>query len=380
MNGMIDFSSSLYLGMDHPSEALRPWPKFTNGIPAALGSPPGADETASRLAVLQGCQRGVLGRSTLDLFWDLFGILADGRNDIFLDAETYPIARWAAERAAVRGASLQTIRHHDADMLMELAKKSARRGMRPVLIVDGFCPGCGKAAPLAAYLDPLRKVGGLIVLDDTQALGVFGHSPSPDAPYGTGGGGTLRFSRIAGDDVLAISSLAKGFGAPVAVIVGSDLAIRYVEANSETRVHCSPPSIPAIRAAEHALDVNQKRGDMLRLRLIRLVEHFRRRIIEAGLRPSGGIFPVQTIETVHATSVFNILFGLGIKSVLRPSRVSFVLNCRHSLDDIDAAVSAIIQAITRVGMTPRRVSTAAIAAGETLASGYNCTKYASSAG
>jgi len=359
---MIDFSSSLYLGMNHDSAALQPWSKFTSGIPAVLGSPPGADEAASRLAALQGCQRGLLGRSTLDLFWDLLGLLAEGRNDIFFDAQTYPIARWAAERAAARGASVQTIGHHDVNMLKKLARNSARRGMRPVMIADGFCPGCGKAAPLVEYLDALRKFGGLMILDDTQALGIFGSSPTSDAPYGVGGGGTLRSSNIAGPDVLVVSSLAKGFGAPVAVIVGSEAMVRCFEARSETRVHCSPPSIPAIRAAEHALEINREQGDLLRSRLARLVQNFRRQTMNAGIHLFGGCFPMQSLETVDAASVFERLVRLGINPVLRHPRsssmprISFIVTCKHRQIDIDRAVAAMVCAMKQVGAGRTRFS------------------------
>ena len=67
---MIDFTSALYLGLHHPSWALRQWSQFTTGVPAALASPPDAQVVAKELAALQGCEWGLLGPSTLHLFWD----------------------------------------------------------------------------------------------------------------------------------------------------------------------------------------------------------------------------------------------------------------------------------------------------------------------
>jgi hypothetical protein len=64
-----------------------------------------------------------------------------------------------------------------------------------------------------------------LVIDDTQALGILGHSPGPHAPYGKGGGGSLQWAGIGGPDVLVVSSLAKGFGAPVAVLAGSEATV-----------------------------------------------------------------------------------------------------------------------------------------------------------
>ncbi|NTU84446.1 MAG: pyridoxal phosphate-dependent aminotransferase family protein, partial [Chloroflexales bacterium] len=91
---MLDFTSSLYLGLAHPSAALRPWSSLTTGRPAALLEPPGAATVAARLAAIQGREAAGLATSTLHLGWDLFGML-DGRTTaIFLDEGAYPVVRW----------------------------------------------------------------------------------------------------------------------------------------------------------------------------------------------------------------------------------------------------------------------------------------------
>src|SRR5262245_11480239 len=99
----LDFTSSLYLSFWHDMWSLRPWSQLTTGAPAALAEPPGAVAVARQLARLQGCERATLAKSTLHLFWDLFGMLAGERIMIYLDAGVYPTARWGAERAAGRG-------------------------------------------------------------------------------------------------------------------------------------------------------------------------------------------------------------------------------------------------------------------------------------
>jgi 8-amino-7-oxononanoate synthase len=188
------------------------------------------------------------------------------------------------------------------------------------------------------------------VLDDTQALGLLGHAPGPNAPYGLGGGGSLRWSRVNGPDVLLISSLAKGFGVPVAVLSGRADVVRWFEEKSDTRVHCSPPSIAAIHAAARALAVNEKRGDSLRLRLAHLVRYFRQRLIESGFRAIGGLFPVQTLGSVPGLSAVTLherLLRLGVRTVLRNGhagsvpQLTFVLTARHSPIALDYSVGAL---------------------------------------
>jgi len=80
------------------------------------------------------------------------------------------------------------------------------------------------------------------VIDDTQALGILGAWPGPGAPYGRGGAGSPAWCGVAGDDLARVCSLAKGFGAPLAVLAGSARVVARFEAEAATPVHCSPPS------------------------------------------------------------------------------------------------------------------------------------------
>ena len=100
---MLDFTSSLYLGLCHPSPSLGSWSGLTTGKPAALQSPPRSVAVAGRFAAMVGCENASPVASTLHLFWDLFGIFATDRVRIYMDQGTYAIARWGVERAAARG-------------------------------------------------------------------------------------------------------------------------------------------------------------------------------------------------------------------------------------------------------------------------------------
>lgn len=362
---MLDFTSALYLGLHHASASLRPWARLTTGAPAALVEPPDAVAVAQRLAALFGCEHALLAPSTLHLFWDLFGGLARGGTAIYVDAGLYPIARWGVERAAARGVSVRSFVHHDVEALWTRLKRDARRGWRPVVVADGFCPGCGGPAPVVEYLECARAYGGLLILDDTQALGILGCTPSADVPYGRGGGGILRWSDITGPDVLVGSSLAKGFGVPVAVLAGSEAMIRGFETRSETRVHCSPPSAAVIHAAEYALNVNDRCGDDLRGRLAANVSRLRQRIAYIGLSAVGGLFPFQTLalaEGMSALKTYERLQRLNVNAVLhrnrngRDVRLSFLLTAKHRPSEIDRAAEALFHAATGLSLQQWRMS------------------------
>jgi 8-amino-7-oxononanoate synthase len=355
---MLDFTSVLYLGIRHAHHTLRPWAQLTTGRPAALEPAPEAVAVAQDLAQLLGCERAVLAPSTLHLYWDLFDVLANDRIAIYADAGIYPIARWGIERAAAKGIRTAIFQTHDPAALESLLHNDKQPGSRPIVVTDGVCTATGRTAPLPDYLKLVRERNGYLVIDDTQALGILGKDPAPDAPYGLGGAGTPAWHRVEGPELILGSSLAKGFGAPLAVLAGNAETIAKFEELSATRVHCSPPSLAAISAAQRALAVNEEQGDGLRSRLVKLVRHFRDSLHQIGLSALGGLFPVQTLKPIPGTDperLYRQLLSFGVRAVLRSARnifgaaVSFLITALHMRSDIGRCMDALEHAYALVG-------------------------------
>jgi 8-amino-7-oxononanoate synthase len=355
---MVDFTSALYLGWRHPSDSVGSWEALTLGQPSALHEPPGAESVAADLARLQGCEAGALLPSTLHLFWDLFAMLARGNTVILRDAGAYPVGRWGIERAKALGAGVRSFPHHDATVLERLVGEATRQRLQPIVVSDGYCPRCGEVAPIGIYSELARRSGGYLVIDDTQGLGILGDNPDAVSPYGSGGGGSLRWHRTFGPHIITCSSLAKGFGVPVAVLAGDGALIDRFRRESETRVHCSPPSVAVVRAARSALTANRSSGDALRRCLVHLVARLRTYLIAAGLRPSGQLpFPVQTVVSARGrtTLLHEQLLGAGIVGLLTrtckalTTSLTLVVTTRHRLAEIEHAGRAIARAARATG-------------------------------
>ncbi len=223
-----------------------------------------------------------------------------------------------------------------------------RAGLRPVIVCDGFCTGCNRVAPLPAYARIAAASGGTLVLDDTQALGVLGHAPSSACPYGHGGGGSLRWHGLRAAHVLVGASLAKGFGAPLAALSGQASLIERFVNDSQTRLHCSPPSIASLQAAQAALVANLHPGQRWRARLLLLVQRLRATVMHSGLDAVGMLpFPVQSFVSRHApgaaafTRLLQRLHAGGVRALLTRGcqglapRLSFIVTTRHSPAQID---------------------------------------------
>lgn len=349
---MAGFTSALYLGLAHGSGDLRPWPRLTAGAPAALVPPAGSRSVARRLAQLVGTETATLGVSTLHLFWDLFGQLRRRPVRILADQHLYPVGRWGIERAA--DVPVSFFAHHKAADLscrLECGPK-----LRPVIVTDGLCPDCGRVPPLDLYLTLAERHGGWLLVDDSQALGLLGRNPGPGRPYGLGGGGSPAFRGIESPRLLCLSSLAKSFGAPLAMLAGSKEAIRSFLEESETLVSSSPPSVAAIRAAEAALDFNHQRGDDMRARLAERVARFRRGLRESGLRSEGGLSPVQNLRIpagLDPAALWRRLQASGAQAVLRQGKcrpgpfLTFLLRADQSPQEIDRAVELLVRTCSR---------------------------------
>lgn len=347
---MLDLTASLYLGLRHASSDLAGWDALTTGVPAALGQPDAAGEVAARLAALVGAERGLLYRSTLHAFWDLFSSCRDAA--VLVDDASYPIARFALVGSRGPGEPVGAFPHRDTAVLRRRLA-GLPRGMPPLVVADGYCTCCARTAPVAGYLGALRPYGGLLVLDDTQALGLLGEDPGPAAAYGHGGGGSGRWAGVRSSALVHVDSLAKGFGAPVAVLAGPAGLVGQVHRSGPARLHSSAPSSADLRAAQHALVVNARDGDRLRARLLELVRRFRQRLREAGTRLAAGEFPVQRLAPTSprtAVTMHAWLLRAGLRTVVTRSRcspgaaVTVVLTAALTVAEVDRAADLLASA------------------------------------
>ena len=347
---VLKFNSPSYLGFRHSSDSLEGWADLIDE-----GSHETQRSTADAVAALQGCEAAITSTSTLHLFHDFFGQLDGERLEVYAEESLYPVARWGVERAAGQGVVVRKFRHLDADDLNKQLKLTKRQ---PLIVANGLCTGCGEPSPVSSYLQCADQYGGRLLLDDTQALGILGDNPSTAAPYGRGGGGVLRWAGLETAEVTVISSLAKGFGAPLAVLSGPRDDVAQFAARSETIRYCTPPSSAALNAVRCALTLNHEHGDRIRGRLVTLVRRFKDRVASIGLSVSGGIFPVQTLGPIRGQGVGHLhkcLRRLGVEPALVSDatnglqRIVFCITASHEFEEIDEAVAQLQSAIDMAG-------------------------------
>lgn len=352
---MMDFTSSLYLGMKHSSKELDGWQQLTTGRPAILGEVRMAKQVAREIAALQGLEKGLVSPSTLHLYYDLFDWLSHQPIRVYIDEKVYPVSRYGIEKLLLRKIPVCYFRHMDAQHLAQQMALQASSGARPVIITDGWCPACSRPAPVQQYAALVKPHKGWVVVDDTQAIGVLGRGKQAGTPLGSGGGGLLQWLPASTDQVMTIVSLAKGFGVPMAVVSGSKRAIDDFANNSRTRINSSPTSMAHLQAAVNALRINRQEGDARRASLSRNIRLLRSILQTAGIPVNGSLFPVQTITAgtrQHTIALYEALSREKIKAVMvtphwqQDPALSVILRSDHTTRDMHKLTDAIIRHYT----------------------------------
>jgi len=135
--------------------------------------------------------------------------------------------------------------------------------------------------------------------------------------------------------------MAKALGVPVAMLAASSSFIDSFIEQSDTWVHCSPPSIAHLKAAAVRC-AQSRRGRPASLPSAGECPRLRREMRDAGLPVRGGIFPLQRLVMPSLAAAAKMERGLadrGVQTVVARTR------CRD-----EAAVTFIITQ----GMTTRR--------------------------
>ncbi len=155
-------------------------------------------------------------------------------------------------------------------------------------------------------------------------------------------------------NVIVVASMAKAFGAPVAVVCGPSEILTGGMAYRPTFAHSSPPSIPALLAAERALQINDRVGDRLRARLLDRILTLCDALAANQLSVDSGLFPVVRVPVgsgVEAVHLVRRLNELGVRGVpLGPSckgraAVGLAVTATLRASDLQRAAATVARAV-----------------------------------
>ena len=280
-----DFASLNYLGLDLDKRVIgavapliEKWgthPSWTR----AVGSPLPYRRLERDLATLVGAADTVVFPSISLLHFGVLPKLA-GTGTILIDDGAHTSILEAAELAKARGADVVTVRSSDpADMERKL--QASREGTR-IIVADGVYSMSGNIPPLREYLALAEKYDALLYVDDAHGVGVLGHDPSPEHPYGRGGSGVIRHLGLDYRRTLYVGGMSKAFSSMAAFITCRDAADRSLVESASTMIFSGPIPVASLATGIEGLRVNALDGEQRRAHLWGLTDRTLRSIRELG--------------------------------------------------------------------------------------------------
>lgn len=282
------------------------------------------------LAKWLGAEDALLVRSTAHGLIDLMQLAEKRGDEVFVNPSSYVLTRLAAR-------TLRRLPRTAAFDAPERRGQGSRAGRTRGGFV--FCDGWslrGALPPLHDMAAKCERAGRLLVVDDTQALGVLGESLSDSGcfQWGRHGTGTLGHLGVSSRCVITVGSLAKGFGVPLAVVAGPKRWIDALRSEGPLYRASSPPELPLVRAGAAALALNSTIGEQLRAQLQNVSGAFQAAARTVGVNGS----PVQSWyfrSLADARAMWSRLLDAGVWALLERRRIrggaiTFLLTAAHN--------------------------------------------------
>jgi 7-keto-8-aminopelargonate synthetase-like enzyme/acyl-CoA synthetase (AMP-forming)/AMP-acid ligase II/acyl carrier protein len=357
---VVDFASLNYLGLDlHPdviasvAPMLKEWgthPSWTR----AVASPGPYATLEAALAELVGAPDTIVFPTITLLHMGVLPLIS-GRGTILIDEGSHHSILEAAELARGRGATVVKVRRSDpADLASKIADTDASQPR--IITVNGVYSMSGTLPSLPAYEQIAAAYRATLYIDDAHGFGILGRDPTPQRPYGIGGGGVVRHFDLPFDNIVYIAGLSKAFSSMAAFVTCRSPQERALLTTASTLVFSGPIPVSSLASSLAGLRVNAHEGERLRDRLRtvtrRITDHARR----IGLLVENHLdFPALTIVLGSVNRVIRgcqiawehgILLTPAVFPALPLDRGGLRLSV--TVSNTDADVDLLLRALTAV--------------------------------
>lgn len=252
----------------------------------------------------------------------------------------------------VRLCKAQRYRYANADMaeLEECLKKAQAQRFR-IVVTDGVFSMDGNVAPMDEICRLAEKYDALVMVDECHSAGVVG---------ATGRGVTEQFDLRGKVDIIT-GTLGKAFGGGIGgFTTGRREIIELLRQRS--RPYLFSNSVPpAVVGASLEVFRMLAESDALHDRLVKNVEHFRTRMIEAGfdIKPTQSaicavmLYDAPLSQTFAAKLLDEGIYVTGFYYPVVPkgqARIRVQLSAAHEQEHLDKAIAAFIKVGKELGV------------------------------
>ena len=349
---LINFASSDYLGLsNHPEVkkaaigAIETWGIGVASPRMAAGTLPLHAELERALAQFLGTGDALVYPSGYHANTGLFESLLGDRDYLFCDELIRPSL---ADGVRLARARVYSYRNQDMEHLEDRLRRSRAARFR-VIVTDGIFPLSGLVANLRDIYGLAAKYNALVVVDDSQGIGVVGDS----------GGGTHdllglvdRIDLVTGTFGAVLGGGAGGFVAGRKEVVGW--------LRQKSRSYLSSTALPpaSVAAAHTALEL-VRAEPQLREQLAMNVKLFRDALAEHGLWTAEGDHPAVAVLIRHAVAAQRLtdflykkgVFAIGFCHPVVPegaARIRAQVTVRHTQKALSKAADAFAEGATEL--------------------------------
>src|SRR5262245_7634028 len=248
---VINFSSNNYLGIaNHPSlaraakEAIDRYGCGSGASRLISGNMALHEELENRLAAFKGTEAALVFNSGFQANTGILSTLAGEGDAIFSDALNHASI---IDGCRLSRAMTFVYAHGDLDQL-EDALKRADGARRKLIVTETIFSMDGDEAPLTAIVDLAEKYGGMVMVDEAHATGMFGAN----------GAGVVAKLDLGSRVAVQMGTLGKALGGFGAYVAGGS-ALRDLLINRCRRFIFTTSLPPAIMAmAMAAIDLVER--------------------------------------------------------------------------------------------------------------------------
>ncbi len=250
--------------------------------------------------ILDGLHVAVFPTITL-IHMGLLPELAGRGGVIFADNSAHTSIRETCFLAEGKGARTEVWPHMELAALEELLQENMDAPAR-IIAVDGIYSMSGHLAPLEELLDLADKYDATLYVDDAHGFGVLGEDPSPDAPFGRKGNGSIKYLGLSlhHDRLIYIAGLSKAYSSMGAFVASSNPDIKRLAETSSTYVFSGPVPVASLAGALAGFDIAVDEAEPVQSKLAALTKRFSDGVQEAGFKimtgPHDVGFPIVHVQ------------------------------------------------------------------------------------
>ena len=136
--------------------------------------------------------------------------------------------------------------------------------------MDGVNSMTGNAPDLRDFARLARRYDAMLYVDDAHGFGVIGErSPEESSPYGTRGNSVVRYCRESYDRIVLVGGFSKAYSSLAAFVACPTDLKELLKTAAPPYLYSGPSPVASLATVLSGFDVNEARGDAIRLDLWR---------------------------------------------------------------------------------------------------------------